>query len=129
MNKFKTMRDDMIKAQNEFDDYSKKCIEVDLTLSRSELPEVDVMVLHILIEKYSPRVINYSCVSNGGVDNMKLVAPVNEVIEALEIAMMGFKDRGNDYMVMIIEKFTDYIQSPNIKKFSMSKMLRTSIHT
>lgn len=123
------MRDDMIKAQNEFDDYSKKCIEVDLTLSRSELPEVDVMVLHILIEKYSPRVINYSCVSNGGVDNMKLVAPVNEVIEALEIAMMGFKDRGNDYMVMIIEKFTDYIQSPNIKKFSMSKMLRTSIHT
>ena len=119
----------MIKAQNEFDDYSKKCIEVDLTLSRSELPEVDVMVLHILIEKYSPRVINYSCVSNGGVDNMKLVAPVNEVIEALEIAMMGFKDRGNDYMVMIIEKFTDYIQSPNIKKFSMSKMLRTSIHT
>lgn len=124
MNKYKQLHDKFIKAQSEFNNYLYKCIEVDLSLMREQLPKLDVIKLHILVEKYYPELILSSMISHGGVDCMKLTAPRDEIIECLELLILHYQDCDNEFMRKVIIEFAAGVRESDKTMFSLSKMLK-----
>lgn len=124
MNKYKTMLNEFIKVKSAFERYENSCIEVDLSLMRDELPKMDVTLLHILVERYSPDLILSQMLSHGGVDCMKLKAPRDEIVECLELLIINYEDNENEYMSGVIIDFLVNIKESDKTMFSLSKMLK-----
>lgn len=124
MNKYKQLHDKFIKAQSEFNDYLYKCIEVDLSLMREELPRMDVTLLHILVNRFYPDLILSSRMSHGGVDFMKLIAPRDEIVECLDLLILNYEDNENEYMKKVITEFAAGVRESDKTIFSLSKMLK-----
>lgn len=124
MNKYKTMLNDFIKAKRVFEDYENSCIEVDLSLMRSQLPSLDVIKLHILVERYYPDLILSSMLSHGGVDCMKLTAPRDEIVECLDLLILNYEDSANEHMKKVIIEFAAGVKESSKTMFSLSKMLK-----
>ena len=124
MNKYKAMLNEFIKVKGAFEDYENSCIEVDLSLMREELPNLEVIKLHILVEKYYPELILSSMLSHGGVDCMKLMSTKEEVLECFELLTLHYKDTNNKYMQKVITEFSECVRESNKNVFSLSKMLK-----
>lgn len=124
MNKYRELLNAYIKAESELNNYLKSSIDVDLSLMRSQLPNLDVILLHVLVERYCPEIIFSSMLSHGGVDCMKLVATKEEVLECLELLLLHYEDTDNKYMKKVITEFSEGIRDSNKTVFSLSKMLK-----
>lgn len=124
MNKYKELLNAHIKAQSDFNNYLGKCVEVDLSLMRSQLPKLGVILLHVLVERYYPETILSSRLSHGGVDCMKLMATKEVVLECFELLLMHYKDTNNKYMQKVITEFSEDIRDSNKTVFSLSNMLK-----
>lgn len=124
MNKYKELLNAHIKAKRVFEDYENSCIEVDLSLMREELPNLEVIKLHILVEKYYPELVLSSMLSHGGVDCMKLMSTKEEVLECFELLTLHYKDTNNKYMQKVITEFSECVRESNKNVFSLSKLLK-----
>lgn len=124
MNKYKSMLNEFIKVKSAFEKYENSCIEVDLSLMREQLPKLDVIHLHILVERYYPDLILSSMMSHGGVDCMKLTAPRDEIVECLELLILHYQDKNNEHMRKIIAEFAAGVRESDKTMFSLSKMLK-----
>ena len=124
MNKYKAMLNEFIKAKRVFEDYENSCVKVDISLMQEELPSLEVIKLHNLVDKYYPELILSSMPSHGGVDCMKLMSTKEEVLECFELLGVHYKDIDNKYMQKVITEFSECIRESNKNVFSLSKMLK-----